>query len=46
MQIETDLYSRQLGEMVNDFGKLLPDKQSDLAIQTLKDARVKEIYKE
>lgn len=37
MQIETDLYSRQLGEKVQNFSKLLPDKQSDLAIQTLKD---------
>jgi len=37
MQIETDLYTRQLGEKIQNFGKILPDKQSDLAIQTLKD---------
>ena len=37
MQIESDLYARQLGEKIHNFSKLLPDKQSDLAIQTMKD---------
>ncbi len=37
MQIESDLYTRQLGEKIHNFSKLLPDKQSDLAVQTMKD---------
>ena len=37
MQIESDLYARQLGEKIHNFSKLLPDKQSDLAAQTMKD---------
>lgn len=37
MQIESDLYARQLGEKIQNFTNLLPDKQSELAIQTIKD---------
>ena len=37
MQIESDLYARQLGAKIHNFSKLLPDKQSDLAVQTMKD---------
>ena len=34
--LDTDLYERQ-GKAVNNFSRLLPDPQSDLAAQTLKD---------
>ncbi|MBE6274927.1 MAG: DUF1016 domain-containing protein [Bacteroides sp.] len=34
--LDTDLYERQ-GNAVTNFDKLLPDPQSDLAVQTLKD---------
>lgn len=34
--LDTDLYERQ-GKAVNNFGRMLPDPQSDLATQTLKD---------
>ena len=34
--LDTDLYERQ-GKAVNNFSRLLPDPQSDLAMQTLKD---------
>lgn len=34
--LDTDLYERQ-GKAVNNFSRLLPDPQSDLATQTLKD---------
>ena len=37
IQIESDLYSRQLNTKVQNFGRLLPDNQSNLAIQTMKD---------
>ena len=37
MQIETDLYSRKLGEKIQNFNNRLPDNQSELAIQTMKD---------
>lgn len=34
--LDSDLYERE-GKAVNNFGRLLPDAQSDLAVQTLKD---------
>ena len=34
--LDTDLYERQ-GKAINNFNRLLPDPQSDLAVQTLKD---------
>lgn len=37
IQIETDLYTRQFGEKIQNFNNRLPDKQSELAIQTMKD---------
>lgn len=38
MQIDSKLYERQaISEKINDFQKTLPDVQSDLAIQTMKD---------
>lgn len=37
MQIESDLYSRQCGEKIQNFNNRLPDNQSELAIQTMKD---------
>ncbi len=37
IQIESDLYSRQLNTKVQNFARLLPDNQSELAIQTMKD---------
>lgn len=37
MQIETGLYSRQLNEKIQNFHNRLPDQQSELAIQTMKD---------
>lgn len=37
MQIESDLYSRQLGKKIQNFNNRLPDNQSELAIQTMKD---------
>lgn len=37
MQIDSDLYSRQLGVKVQNFNNRLPDNQSELAIQTMKD---------
>ena len=37
MQIETGLYTRQLGEKIQNFHNRLPDNQSELAIQTMKD---------
>lgn len=37
MQIESDLYSRQCGEKIQNFSNRLPDNQSELAIQTMKD---------
>lgn len=37
MQIESDLYSRQRGEKIQNFSNRLPDNQSELAIQTMKD---------
>lgn len=37
MQIESDLYSRQHGEKIQNFNNRLPDNQSELAIQTMKD---------
>ena len=37
MQIESDLYSRQRGEKIQNFNNRLPDNQSELAIQTMKD---------
>lgn len=38
MQIKTKLYERQaIGEKVSNFASTLPDVQSDLAIQTMKD---------
>lgn len=38
LQIESDLYERQaLSDKTTNYGSRLPDPQSDLAIQTLKD---------
>jgi predicted nuclease of restriction endonuclease-like (RecB) superfamily len=37
MQIDSGLYQRQQGEKIQNFEKLLPDTQSELAIQTMKD---------
>lgn len=37
MQIESDLFSRQISEKIQNFDRLLPDSQSELAIQTMKD---------
>ncbi len=37
MQIESDLYARQLGKKIQNFNNRLPDDQSELAIQTMKD---------
>lgn len=37
IQIESDLYSRQTGEKIQNFNNRLPDNQSELAIQTMKD---------
>lgn len=37
MQIETGLYDRQNAAKINNFAGRLPDRQSELAIQTMKD---------
>ena len=37
MQIDSGLYQRQQGEKIQNFEKLLPDAQSELAFQTMKD---------
>ena len=37
MQIESDLYARQSGKKIQNFNNRLPDDQSELAIQTMKD---------
>lgn len=42
IQIETDLYSRQ-GNAITNFNKTLPEPQSDLANQTLKDPYIFDI---
>ncbi len=37
MQIGSDLYTRQLGDKIQNFNNRLPDNQSELAMQTMKD---------
>lgn len=37
LQIESNLYLRQLGDKTQNFNNHLPDNQSELAIQTMKD---------
>lgn len=45
MQIESELYLRQFGEKIQNFNNRLPDNQSELAIQTMKDPYIFDFVK-
>lgn len=45
MQIESVLYSRQFGEKIQNFNNRLPNNQSELAIQTMKDPYIFDFVK-